>query len=139
MKRLVILISLAVLLGAGVALFASWRDADAPNSSNSPTQLDGESAFIRQSADHSIVLTEGGYSPEIITIQQGETVAFENRTSIAHVPASDPHPTHSDLPEFDAVEPVAPGDVYTFTFTQVGEWGYHDHLNPSLTGTIVVE
>lgn len=53
--------------------------------------------------------------------------------------ASDPHPQHSDLPEFDSLKAIPQGESYLYTFTQKGTWGYHDHLNPSALGTIVVE
>jgi len=49
--------------------------------------------------------------------------------------ASTPHPIHNDLPGFDAKAAMA---SYSFTFDKVGEWGLHNHLRPSDTGTIIV-
>ncbi|MDP3735588.1 MAG: hypothetical protein Q8R39_04135 [bacterium] len=40
---------------------------------------------------------------------------------------------------FDACGAVTPGASWSFTFTELGSWKYHDHLNPLHTGTIVVE
>jgi plastocyanin len=53
--------------------------------------------------------------------------------------ASDPHPIHTDYSAFDAKQGIAPGDTYSFTFTKTGNWGFHNHLNPSATGTITVQ
>ena len=52
--------------------------------------------------------------------------------------ASDVHPTHDELPGFDQLEGVEAGNDYSFTFEEVGEWTYHNHLVPTDTGTIVV-
>lgn len=79
-----------------------------------------------------------GFSPSSITVAVGETVVFMNENSVDMWPASAPHPTHTDYPEFDAKKPVAPGNSYSFTFTRVGTWKYHNHLNPTHFGSVVV-
>ena len=48
-------------------------------------------------------------------------------------------PTHELYPSFDAQKTILDGDSYEFTFDRAGRWGYHDHLNPDIQGTIVVE
>lgn len=86
------------------------------------------------------VVTYGanGFSPSSITVAAGETVVFMNENSVDVWPASAPHPTHTDYPEFDAKKPVTPGNSYSFTFTRVGTWKYHSHLNPTHFGSVVV-
>jgi len=49
------------------------------------------------------------------------------------------HPTHTDLPSFNSLRTLNAGDIYSYTFTQVGTWRYHNHLNHTDEGTIVVE
>jgi len=96
---------------------------------------------------HTVEVTSAGFSPSSLTINAGETVVFVNRDSSPHWPASDVHPTHQAYPEpggcigskFDACRPLAQGESFSFTFNQRGSWRYHDHLNPSSTGTIVVQ
>ena len=51
---------------------------------------------------------------------------------------SDPHPIHTTNQELN-VEIVEPGEVKTFTVTKTGTFGYHNHLNPSQTGKIIIE
>lgn len=91
----------------------------------------GDGPTVKMEAD--------GFSPQTLTVQAGDTVTFENTSDDDHWPASNVHPTHELYPGFDAQNAVLPGDSYSFTFERAGRWGYHDHLNPDLQGTIVVE
>jgi len=86
-----------------------------------------------------VQITDDGFSPEIIRVEPGTTVTFENVSSRNAWVASDSHPSHTDLPEFDAGRGYAPGEPYSYTFSQSGEWGYHDHLRSFVTGLVIVE
>ncbi|HEY5600784.1 MAG TPA: cupredoxin domain-containing protein [Patescibacteria group bacterium] len=84
-----------------------------------------------------VSVTDNGFEPSSVTIGAGQTVTFTNNSSNPVFVASDPHPTHTNLPEFQSKN-VAVGESYSFTFNQLGSWGYHNHLNPSVRGTVVV-
>ena len=86
-----------------------------------------------------VTYTANGFSPASITIKAGDTVIFKNNSAADFWPASGPHPTHTNYPEFDAKKAISAGSSYSFTFTKVGSWKYHNHLSPSLTGTITVQ
>ena len=100
-----------------------------------------------------VLIDNSGFSPSSLTIHSGDTVKWTNRKTSASWPASAVHPTHkiypgSDIAKcgtssastiFDACRGLANGQSWSFTFTQVGSWNYHDHLNPSAWGTIVVQ
>ncbi len=86
-----------------------------------------------------IIMSASGFSPSLVNIRSGEVVRFQNSDTSPHWPASNPHPAHTDYPGFDALHPVAPGQSYSFKFIKVGSFGFHDHLNPGLTGQVVVE
>ncbi len=75
----------------------------------------------------------------MVEVTAGSTVTFRNADTTPHGVASDPHPVHTGLPGFDAGGPIAPGETYEFTFTSPGTFGFHNHLNPSLRGTVVVK
>lgn len=85
-----------------------------------------------------VTLTKDGFSPAQITITAGETVTFVSIAGAPFWPASDPHPAHTIYSAFDPREPVPAGTSWSFTFTKVGTWPYHNHLDPSEHGTIVV-
>jgi len=86
-----------------------------------------------------IEIDELGFHPAEVTITAGTTVLFVNNGQAKHWPASDVHPTHEILPEFDANKGLETGETYSYTFNDVGEWSMHDHLNPRLVGTITVQ
>ena len=94
-----------------------------------------------------IKISANGFSPSKITIKQGETVQFMNKDTKPHWPASAVHPTHAAYSEtggcigskFDACTPLKQNQTFNFTFNKIGTWGYHDHLNPEMTGTVVVK
>jgi plastocyanin len=78
------------------------------------------------------------FSPKTLSIKAGDVVVFKNESSSAFRPASGPHPAHTNYPEFDPKVDIAAGKSWSFTFTKVGTWPYHNHLNPSVFGTITV-
>lgn len=103
-----------------------------------------------------IVHSADGYLPSELIIQQGDIVTFRNEDSRETWPASAIHPTHAVYPDsgiqkcfdedeandaviFDACSGLRQGEVYSFTFHEAGTWRFHDHLRPSVTGTIIVE
>lgn len=86
-----------------------------------------------------IKITDKGFEPGDLKIKAGATIVFVNNDTKDHWPASDPHPTHSILPEFDAKKPLKSGETFKFKFEQIGIWPCHDHLNPSLRCLIIVE
>ncbi len=90
-------------------------------------------------AENIVIYTDDGFSPSPLTIKVGETVMFKNQGSRGMWVASDPHPTHTDDRDFDAHRGFGPDEVYSYTFTEAGTWGYHNHLNPGLRGKIIVQ
>lgn len=91
------------------------------------------------SGENTVTYTNSGFSPKSITIKVGESVTFvNNSSSLLHV-ASNPHPIHTDLLGFDSKNTFSAGESYTYTFEKTGEHGYHNHLNPTSTGVVVIE
>lgn len=84
-------------------------------------------------------IADSGFEPEVLTISAGDTVVWTNSKDSGAWPASDDHPTHTKLPGFDALKGLSKGQTYQFTFTKAGTWGYHDHLHPTVVGTIIVK
>lgn len=94
-----------------------------------------------------VKITDEGFFPRELMVKQGDAVIWTNGGSRPHWPASAMHPTHAAYPTtggcigstFDACRGLETGAKFEFKFDQVGTWRYHDHLNSSLTGAIVVE
>lgn len=99
-----------------------------------------------------VIYSDVGYSPNTLTIKNGEIVIFKNQSAKTMWPASAMHPSHrvysgTSLDEhcpdtadiaFDACQGFLPDETWSFRFDKIGEWKYHDHLNPGDFGTIVV-
>ena len=86
----------------------------------------------------SVIMKADSFQPETLTVKKCTKVTFKNQDKIPRWPASNLHPTHGIYPEFDPLEPVEVGKEWSFVFDKVGSWKYHDHLLPSIRGTIVV-
>lgn len=143
---------------AAIAFFLAWRgqktdtdqstgDAGLPTSipevtpattmTLTPTATVG--TIVKSTPVPTSVSYDGSaFSPATVTIEIGTVVTFTNTSSNSLRVASDPHPTHTDLPGFDSVKTLKKGESYSFTFTKTGSWGYHNHLASSHKGTIVV-
>ncbi len=91
-----------------------------------------------KTADVVVIYTDDGFVPSDIAVSEGDTVEFVNKSSRSMWVASDVHPAHTILPTFDQFKAIGFGEKYQYTFDKVGEWRYHDHVNASETGVIIV-
>lgn len=80
----------------------------------------------------------GNFSPASVSVKKDGKVTWTNRGERPVWPASALHPTHRLYPGFDALRGISFGEEYSFKFDRPGVWKYHDHFNPSKTGTIEV-
>ena len=103
------------------------------------TTSTGSDSVLPSATLTEVTFTDNGFTPATVTIKKGETVRFTNQSSELMWVASNPHPTHTDYPEFDEKTSVAAGGSYEFTFTKIGNWKYHNHKDPSGKGEIIVE
>ncbi len=114
-------------------------NANLPGSNvNTVANVNAESPSNTNAAAVSVALTATGYAPPSVTVKVGQVVTWTNTSGSSATVSSDPHPTHTDLPELDSPT-LGNGDSYSFTFTKVGTWGYHNHLDPSVEGTVIVQ
>lgn len=132
MKKEMLALGALALLGVGYFIFQYFSSNSTPSTPETkPTAEIPTGAVV-------ITLSKDGFSPDEISIKVGETVAFRSIAGDLYWPASNLHPSHLLYPEFDPQEPVQPNEVWSFTFENVGEWKYHDHLAPYFTGVITV-
>jgi plastocyanin len=92
--------------------------------------------------DATITITSSGASPKNLVVSPGSQVLFINSDSRDHQMYSDPHPEHTDCPEFDQVGSLAPGQRrQTGNLNTIRTCGFHDHINfenQSLRGTVTI-
>ncbi len=144
MKRVMIAV-IAIVIGAGgyVLLRGSLDDKTTDSNKGSQTTTDSSSQAspddgAAQTAAATITYSNDGYSPATVTVKTGDTVVIRNDSSRDMQFDSDPHPAHTDNEELN-VGIVEPGKSMSFVVKRTGTFGYHNHLNASDTGTIVVQ
>ena len=87
----------------------------------------------------SVIITENGqFDPAEIKVRKGGKVTWVNKGKLFVWPASNDHPSHQMYSGFDAFKGIGNGESYSFMFEKIGTWPYHDHLNPSVSGKIIV-
>ena len=89
-----------------------------------------------------MVYRNGSFSPDRLDVGPGDIVAFVSESDSAMWPASNIHPTHEILSEFDAGKLVAPGGFWLFEFVDSGfriqDSGFRRYHNLSSSGLLVV-
>jgi plastocyanin len=105
---------------------------------NPPPASNNETNSETAANNVTITYTNSGFSPATVTIKSGGTVTVKNDSTRMIQFNSDPHPSHTENSELNLGE-VGGGSSKSFTATKTGSWGYHDHLNSSDRGTIVVQ
>lgn len=131
-KVLWIIVAIVIVVGGAIGVYALMQqNAGAPSNTTTKSGSD-------KTAAATIIYSDSGFSPSKTTVKSSDTVAIKNTSSSDMQFDSDPHPIHTDDKELNAGA-VAPGQTITFTVTTKGTFGYHNHLNPGDTGTIVVQ
>ncbi len=132
-----------VLLVLGVALLIwalTGRKAEAPATStevSQSTNTQSPADTSSQSDTATITFTNEGFSPETLTVKAGTVVTVKNESDDSVQFSSDDHPTHRENTEMN-MKTLASGQSGTFTAKTVGTHGFHDHINDSKVGTLVV-
>ena len=82
---------------------------------------------------------ETAYSPRIIEVTEGTTVTWTNDDSVVHTVTSGDSDGRIGTPngEFGSGD-FLPGESFSFTFDDVGEFPYYCVPHPWMTGTVIV-
>ncbi len=134
-KWIIGIIAVVVLAGGLFLLSRSPSPSSTPESPTSTPEVAVEAATNEQNI---ITLTQRGFSPMVTTIKAGATVTWENKSGKVATINSDPHPAHTNYPPLN-LDNFSDGGSLNLTFGKPGTYGYHNHLNPSMTGVIIVE
>jgi plastocyanin len=93
-----------------------------------------------QAIDEKVVAaTDKGFVPKTVKVKAGESVTFMNTGIKNHQVNSNPHPAHDDFPILNEVGLLKSKDQKRIEFKKKGAYTFHDHLNPSFTGSIIVQ
>ena len=147
----VVIIAAIVLIILGISLFSEKNTQDETSEENldSPQENISETPEL---TEHLVEITLEGFVPKILEIKQGDKVTWINKLATEARVASNFHPTHTNYPGssvikcntaeekdiFDSCRKFGKEESYSFVFNEIGSWGYHNHLQPSKDGKIVV-
>ena len=160
MNNKVLLFLVAVLLLGGVFVLSKNQNKTAPVTQDQQADLekgdegDSEEALedgteeermeedVEEGEDAEedveVMASETGFEPQTVTIKAGTKVVWTNTTGATADVSSAQHPTHLVYPPLNLGN-FEPGATVELVFEEPGEYKYHDHLNPTKFGTVVVE
>lgn len=132
-RLLALIIIIIIIIAAGVILYAtqSSRPNVQTGMNNSSNQSLGNNSSNVTSAVSTITIQNGTFNPNNLTIRSGTNVQWINNDSTQHQIVSDTGAFQSPI--------LNSGDSYNFFFGKSGIYGYHDALNATITGTVIVQ
>lgn len=108
-----------------------------PQATSEPTSQATASSQVTQE-QNSITLTSTGFSPSILNIKAEDKVTWVNKSGTNATVHSSPHPTHTDYTPLN-LGIFSDGGTLSLDFDKPGTYRYHNHLNASQFGSIVVQ
>lgn len=131
-KKALIVIAVLLVFGAVYLVGLSSRNDPAASgiTTEQPAPKDKDGLTI-------ITFTNNGFQPETYIVPANSYVRIRNLSISILQFSSDPYKAPSYNPELNAGT-FNPGDTRTFFISQQGKWGFHNGLNPSQTGTLIV-
>lgn len=132
-KRKIILTVLGVAVLLVISIFVFNKRSTPPITSQPIVNEPAPAVFKNM-----VTYKNGVFTPSNFSVKSGATVSFVNESDEGMWLASNPHPTHTSLPQFNTTRAYNKGEIYKFTFTKKGSFGYHNHLNPMARGTFTV-
>lgn len=133
---LVLLVGSIVFLSVGEKESGNKKSNSIPPStlSNNKPSITNEKAPSQGSAQtHTVKIQGFKFSPESLTIKEGDSVVWTNEDSAAHTATS------TSAPESFDSDRLEKGDSFSFTFTEAGAYSYICNIHPSMKASITVQ
>lgn len=139
-SKLLLGLLLVIIIAVGGFMLLSNKSTNNNPSQNQNTQDANVTPATQttQAQDANVTAGQNGFEPQTLTVKTGTRVIWTNKSGGPVTVNSDNHPTHLlwpflNLGEFDN------GSSVSVTFDKNGKYTYHNHLNASQTGTVIVE
>lgn len=130
-RRTLVLVALCVLAIVVVVLVMVWSPWQHSTKKNTAvTSKPPEVAVVE--------ITPSGFMPSTLNVQPNTDIVWVNEDVNPHLPAADPYPTHASMPSLVAPRALGQKETYSFKVTKPETINYHDDINPTEVGTIVV-
>ena len=125
-----IILAVAIVLVTALTLHSNDNQKKHNNSPSTKTAVAPKTAVIR--------VTSTGFEPATLSVQKGTKVTWLNADAGPHQVVADPYPKGTDLPGLKS-EILNQAQSYTYTAASIGSFGYHDQMNPTINGTLLVK
>jgi plastocyanin len=89
-------------------------------------------------ADSTIQIRDLAFGPQTVTVSPGETVVWANTEDVMPHNVSSGLVGRADAGQLFQSPFIMPGDGFSYTFTEVGEYPYFCPLHPTMMGVVVV-
>lgn len=129
---------IALFIFGAIAIVGINSQNSATDGSTSTNAQPNLNAIQEDDVAATITYTGQGFEPNLSTITDHNYVRVRNRSVRVLNFVSDPYLERTDNPELN-VGQIAPGESKKFYISQKGRWGYHNALDPSESGTIIVQ
>ena len=131
-KILIVVVAVLVLIGAIVLL--SNKPVTVPTQQTSVVTGQKPPTTLQTST---ITVTKTGFTPKTLTVKTGTRVVWLNQDAGLVSINSAVHPTHKVYPPLN-LGSFGNGSSVQLEFKTPGTYSYHNHFNPSQTGTVEV-
>lgn len=144
MRNLYIGIIVIIFLAIGVFIYVQnsggYKNSEPKSSSATSNTSEKSSNQTSEEAKDSVMVTysSSGFDPETVTVKTSGQLTITNDSSSELQFNSNPHPIHTVNSELN-IGTISAGESKSVTLNKTGTFGYHNHLNSSQTGTIVVK
>lgn len=85
-----------------------------------------------------IRITDQGFEPSTLAVPVGTRIVWTNAGQAMRQIASNPYPRNDSLPNLKS-EILNNNQSYSYNARTVGTFDYHDQLQPTVNGTLIVE
>ncbi|MES2213680.1 MAG: hypothetical protein V4473_02465 [Patescibacteria group bacterium] len=93
-------------------------------------------SYLAQDGVYVIKYTNAGFVPNDIQIPRGKSIRFINMTDTGmRIISDNTDPKFAGLTE---AKTIGKGATYTFTFSEVGLWVYHNQSTPNQRATVLI-
>lgn len=136
-KILIGVVVLIIVIGA-IVLMANKGGFQTPTPIESGQTPPPTTEATTPTQQTTVTLAQSGFEPATVTVKAGTKVIWANSSGKLATVDSAGHPVHLAYPPLNLGE-FSDGSQVSLVFDKVGTYKYHNHLNPSQTGQVVVE
>ena len=139
MFKLILLSIVVLIVILGGALLLNKSSKTTTNTAvNTQTPTSTQNKTTNQITSADVTVTSSGFEPKDLKIKVGTQVVWTNKSGKTVTVNSDNHPTHLLWP-FLNLGAFDDGQSVSVSFAKSGKYTYHNHLDPSQTGSVTVE